>query len=104
MKLRGCCFMGLCGMLGLPFAGPLRAQQAASYRFSVSFTTQQSAEPLDGRLLLVLSTDPSREPRLQISNSVRTQMVFGQDVDGMKPGEPVVISEAAFGYPVRFLR
>ena len=103
MKLRGCCFMGLCGMLGLPFAGPLRAQQAASYRFSVSFTTQQSAEPLDGRLLLVLSTDPSTEPRLQISNSIRTQMLFGLDIDGLKPGEAAVVDDSAFGFPVRYL-
>ena len=100
---RGCCFMGLCGMLGLPFAGPLRAQPAASYRFSVSFTTQQSAEPLDGRLLLVLSTDPSTEPRLQISNSIRTQMLFGLDIDGLKPGEAAVVDDSAFGFPVRYL-
>src|SRR5215469_553157 len=103
MKLRGCCFIGLCGMLGLPFAGPLRAQPAASYRFSVSFTTQQSAEPLDGRLLLVLSTDPSTEPRLQISNSIRTQMLFGLDIDGLKPGEVAVVDDSAFGFPVRYL-
>ena len=95
--------MGLCGMLGLPFAGPLRAQPAASYRFSVSFTTQQSAEPLDGRLLLVLSTDPSTEPRLQISNSIRTQMLFGLDIDGLKPGEAAVVDDSAFGFPVRYL-
>jgi len=90
-------------MLGLPFAGPLRAQPAASYRFSVSFTTQQSAEPLDGRLLLVLSTDPSTEPRLQISNSIRTQMLFGLDIDGLKPGEVAVVDDSAFGFPVRYL-
>src|SRR6516162_1013397 len=100
---RGCCFMGLCGMLGLPLAGPLRAQPAASYRFSVSFTTQQSAEPLDGSLPLVLSTDPSTEPRLQISNSIRTQMLFGLDIDGLKPGEAAVVDDSAFGFPVRYL-
>jgi Putative esterase len=102
MNRRGC-FIALYGMLGLLSASRLRAQEGTSYRFSVSFTAQQSAEPLDGRLLLVLSTDPSAEPRRQISNSVRTQMLFGQDVEGLRPGEPVVIADAAFGYPVRYL-
>src|SRR5271163_1009842 len=84
-------------------AGALHAQQASTYRFAVSFTNQQSAEPLDGRLLLILSTDPTAEPRLQISNSVRTQMIFGLDVDAVKPGQSISLDEAAFGYPVRYL-
>ena len=83
-------------------AGALHAQ-AASYRFAVSFPSTQSAEPLDGRLLLILSTDPSEEPRLQISNSVRTQMIFGLDVDALKPGQSAALDDAAFGYPVRYL-
>ena len=79
------------------------AQQAASYRFSVSFPRAQSAEPLDGRLLLILSTDPSAEPRLQISNSVRTQILFGLDVDSLRPDQPATLDDAAFGYPIRYL-
>ena len=82
----------------------LPAQQASSYRFSVSFTNQQSAGPLDGRLLLILSTDGSDEPRQQISNSVRTQMLFGLDVDALKPSQSVTLDDAAFGYPIRYLR
>ena len=84
-------------------AATLHAQQTPSYRFAVSFTNEQSATPLDGRLLLILSTDPSAEPRLQISNSVRTQMIFGLDVDAVKPGQFVTLDDAAFGYPVRYL-
>src|SRR5271169_2096356 len=84
-------------------AGALHAQQASTYRFAVSFTNAQSAEPLDGRLLLILSTDPSAEPRLQISNSVRTQILFGRDVDSLKPGESAPMDDAAFGYPIRYL-
>ena len=48
---------GICAM-GLG-AGAVCAQQAAGYRFSVSFRGAQSADAIDGRLLLVLSTDPS---------------------------------------------
>jgi hypothetical protein len=84
-------------------AGALHAQQTPSYRFAVSFPSAQSATPLDGRLLLILSTDSSAEPRLQISNSVRTQMIFGLDVDALQPGQSVTLDDDAFGYPVRYL-
>ena len=49
-------------------------------KFSVSFPKERSAQPLDGRLLLILSNDPSEEPRMQISLAPRTQMIFGVDV------------------------
>ena len=73
-------------------------------KFSVSFTNARSNQPIDGRLLLLLSTDPSAEPRMQIDDSPGTQMIFGADVDGMRPGRAVTIDDSAFGYPVRFLR
>jgi hypothetical protein len=75
----------------------------AGPRFSISFPSGLSPAALDGRLLLLLSTDPSAEPRMQINDTPDTQMVFGIDVDGMQPGQPAIIDENAFGYPVRSL-
>ena len=72
-------------------------------RFSISFPKERSAQSLDGRLLLLLSNDPSAEPRMQVNDTPRSQMVFGIDVDGMAPGQAVVVDDAAFGYPVRYL-
>jgi hypothetical protein len=72
-------------------------------RFSVSFPKERSTQPLDGRLLLILSNDPSEEPRMQISLAPRTQMIFGVDVDAMQPGQSITIDDSAFGYPVRYL-
>ena len=83
--------------------GAAKAQQANGYRFSVSFPASQSEGPLDGRLLLVLSTDGSAEPRKQISNTSKTQLLFGLDVNGMQPGQAATIDDAAYGYPVRYL-
>lgn len=95
-------FVVVFGILALlPFSAS--GQQNPSYRFSVSFAKEQSAEPLDGRLLLLLSTDGSEEPRMQIAGLPRTQMVFGADVDAMKPGQSVTVDDAAFGYPIRYL-
>jgi len=72
-------------------------------RFSVSFPKQQSSVALDGRVLLLISTDGSAEPRMQINDTPNTQMVFGVDVEGFRPEQPVMIDEHAFGYPVRSL-
>jgi len=54
--------------------------------------------------LLLLSNDPSDEPRMQINDSPRSQMVFGVDVEAMRPGQSVIVNDSAFGYPVRHLR
>ncbi len=72
--------------------------------FSVTFPKELSAQPLDGRLLLLLSTDPSDEPRNQIDDTPRSQMVFGLNVDGWQPAQPTVVDAAAYGYPIRSLK
>ncbi len=75
----------------------------AAVRFAVSFPAQRSAAPLDGRLLLLLSTNAEAEPRFQISDGPSTQLVFGVEVEGLKPGAETVVDASAFGYPVRSL-
>lgn len=72
----------------------------ASYSFGIYFSQKQSAKPLDGRVLLLISTDSSREPRFQISDGPNTQLVFGIDVENLKPGETAVIDRNVFGYPL----
>jgi hypothetical protein len=80
------------------------ALAASAQSFSVSFPAARSAQPLDGRVLLCLSTDSSDEPRNQINDTPKSQMVFGVTVDGLKPGEPVVVDAQAWGYPIRRLK
>ncbi|MEP0821370.1 MAG: hypothetical protein HRF44_00845 [Ignavibacterium sp.] len=76
---------------------------ASSFQFSITYPKERSAVPLDGRLLLMLSVDSTREPRFQITDGPRTQQIFGQNVEGWKPGEIVLVSEEAYGYPVKSL-
>ncbi|MDX2178547.1 MAG: alpha/beta hydrolase-fold protein [Bryobacteraceae bacterium] len=71
--------------------------------FSVSFPASRSTQPLDGRLLILLSTDSKAEPRFQINDGPNTQMVFGVDVENWKPGAPWIVDAKAFGWPVRSL-
>ena len=37
---------------------------------------------------------------MQIDDTPKTQMVFGVTVDGMKPGQSVVVGDKAAGYPI----
>ncbi len=69
----------------------------------VRFGPELSKTPLDGRLLVMLSTDPKEEPRLQINDSPKTQQIFGIDVDGLQPGQEAVIDASVLGYPVESL-
>src|SRR3972149_10428786 len=74
-------------------------QAQGGLRVSVSFPASASSTPLDGRLLLMVSAAPDGEPRFQINDSVRTQQVFGLDVEGLKPGQPAVFDASVPGYP-----
>src|SRR6202046_4079962 len=92
--LRRFCFL-LAGFLAA--VAPLCAQ------ITVSFPASVSSKALDGRVLLLLSTNPSAEPRMQINDTMQSQIVFGTTVDGLAPGQPVTITAEAAGYPIRSL-
>jgi hypothetical protein len=79
------------------------ASALAAPKFSISFPKENLAAPIDGRLLLILSSDSSAEPRMQINDTPATQMIFGVDVDGLHPEQSATVDSQAFGYPVRSL-
>jgi hypothetical protein len=89
-------FIGAAGNTGSKSA----SAASSGPTFAVSFPAERSAQPLDGRLLLLLSNDPSAEPRFQISDGATTQLIFGIDVDGLAPGTAAVVDASAFGYPI----
>ena len=80
------------------------APMLSAQTITVSFPPVMSAKPLDGRMLFLLSNDPSEEPRMQIDDTPRSQMVFGVTVDGLRPGEGVTIDGNAAGYPIRSIK
>jgi Putative esterase len=76
------------------------AKSAGKLRFEISFPGAQSLKPLDGHILLGISTDMSSEPRFQLrEEEALSAQFFGLDVDGWKPGTPVVIDSTSLGYP-----
>jgi hypothetical protein len=80
------------------------SKQSSGIQIRVSFGPELSKVPLDGRLLLMLSTDPKDEPRLQINDSPNTQQIFGIDVDGLQPGQQAIFDSTTLGYPLESLR
>ncbi|MBA3558432.1 MAG: hypothetical protein H0W30_07500 [Gemmatimonadaceae bacterium] len=72
-------------------------------RFAVTFPGARGAASIDGRLLLLISSDTSAEPRFQISDATTTQLVFGIDVENWRAGEERIVDARAFGYPLRSL-
>jgi hypothetical protein len=71
--------------------------------FSIVLPEELASTPLDGRLLLLLSSNDKSEPRFQITDGPSTQLVFGVDVEGWTPGESRTVDANAFGYPIQSL-
>ena len=69
----------------------------------VSYSGKQSNQPLDGRLILMLSKNNNAEPRFQIVDGPNTQLAFGIDVENWKAGESKAFNNTVFGYPVQSL-
>ena len=71
---------------------------------SISFSETASEQTLDGRLLLMLSTNNEKEPRFQINSGLTTQIVFGVDVEAMKAGQEINFDDSVFGFPYSSLK
>ena len=49
----------------------------------------------------MIAKDPKAgEPRFQINDSITGQLIFGVDVDGLKPGASVTVDGSALGFPL----
>ncbi len=90
-------------LLSIIISGVYGCCDTSQIAVTVSFSENVSTEKLDGRLLLLLSTNEEQEPRFQISDGVNTQVVYGQNVDGMTAGQGVVFNSSIFGYPYESL-
>jgi hypothetical protein len=71
----------------------------AAERFEISFPKEASAAPLDGHVMLVISTKEKPDPRMQVSFTGQSQQAFGVDVEGLAPGAAAVVDASTLGYP-----
>ena len=75
----------------LLLAGGLSAASKSPLRFEISWD-----RPLDGHVVLVVSTNAQGEPRFQVNEGLATQQMFGVDVENARTA---VIDGATLGYP-----
>ncbi len=73
-------------------------------QFAISFTKEMSDAAQDGHIILMLATNDTSEPRNQINFGLKTQLAFGIDVDGMKPGQEIIVDESIFGFPIHTVK
>ncbi len=76
---------------------------APELEFAISFDDSVSQSALDGRVLLILTTRETPEPRFQVGSGPDAAQVFGIDVEALAPGEPAIIDAGVFGFPMESL-
>jgi hypothetical protein len=96
--LTAACFPG-CSKGGGEAVAPAKAGPANT--FAVSFPAERSREPLDGRIILLLSRDFDREPRTHVAPNepLASPYLFGLNVDRLASGVEAVVDDRAFGWP-----
>src|SRR5262249_55179743 len=66
-----------------------QTQTTPKVQLRVSFKSDVRKTPLDGRLLVMFSTNPKDEPRFQIDAGLKSQQIFGLDVNDLRPDQEV---------------
>jgi hypothetical protein len=78
-----------------------RGNSAVNTTFTVEIPDSLSEDIANGRLILMLSTNPEQEPRFQIVDGPNTQLAFGKNVEDWSKGTPIIFTGEAFGYPTQ---
>jgi hypothetical protein len=68
-------------------------------QFQITFDTKLQSAPYTGRVYVVMSKSPRREPRQELSNWFRPPQTVALDVKNWKPTEPLSIDEPSLSYP-----
>ena len=90
--------------LAIAFAASALAHTAGAQRFEVSFPAAVHAQPITGRVFLVITRDSAPPPRLRAGSFTESTPFFGVDVSALAPGQPAAIDPATPGYPIASLR
>ena len=76
----------------------------SGHRFEISFPASVRAQPVTGRVFVLVSRNKSPEPRLQVGHLGNTPLLFAVDVERWKPGKPALIDGAGLGFPLGSLQ
>ncbi len=77
------------------------AQSGSTTQFQIVVPAEVRAEPVTGRVYVMIARTDVREPRLQIGRT--GEPFFGRDVERLRPGEAAIIDGSDLGWPARSL-
>ncbi len=77
--------------------------ETSAISITVQLSDSLNVKNVDGRLLLMLSNNEEAEPRFQINDGLKTQLIFGKNVEGLNPGDKITFTEEDFGFPFESL-
>jgi len=83
-----------------PGSGSDALPPGSNLAFEVSLAPELDTGPLDGRVILLISTSDQTEPRFQSLRSSDPPQIFGADVDHLSPGESTRLGAGVRGYPL----
>lgn len=81
------------------FAAPTAAE---NFSFRLSFDPSVNTGPITGRVYVMISRNDNREPLYQVG--VTGVPFWGKNVDALKAGEPALIDDRVFGYPLESIK
>lgn len=67
-------------------------------------TLGKGTQPITGRVFVIISKSDTPEPRLQVGSWQSRTEFLGKDVQGIAPGESVIIDALTLGFPQRSIR
>ena len=85
---------------GTESGGP---EASSELRFEISISPDLEVGPLDGRVILLISTEAEPEPRFQSLRSTTPPQIVGGDVQHLAPGESTMLDAGSRGYPLESL-
>ncbi|MGI9103399.1 MAG: alpha/beta hydrolase [Terriglobales bacterium] len=78
--------------------------QAAPTRFEFCFPASAHAQPVTGRVFVILARTSDPEPRLQAGWWWQQTPIYGADVAQLAPGVAAVLDASTFGHPFKSLK
>src|SRR5690348_13846601 len=84
------------------FAAPAVAAGIDDTRFQVTVSRGVAAEPITGRLIVVVSSRETPEPRFAIS--LTGPLMLGADLEQLSPGGVATVDASSDSYPLASLR
>ena len=79
----------------------LQSTATAEDELFIPYPSQHYDEPLDGRLVLLISTTADTDLRFKLNDGANTCQGFGMDIEGWTRGQEITFDQTSFGYPIQ---